>query len=100
MSHQTIAEQAAQWIEDVRTGRASSEALFAWLKESPRHVEEMLMISTAESALSDLGRSQPHELQSLLQRGMAGAQVVPLVVDAKPTGIRRVGRTGWWLAAA
>lgn len=100
MKTQDMTEQAARWIEDVRRGTVSSEAFMAWLKESPKHVEALLMVATIESALHDLG--QRDTLNALVGSiGANNTNVVPLTTESKMTPTSRgVTRRRWISAAA
>ena len=63
-----LAEEAAEWL--IRLAEESCEStkteFVAWLKRSPRHVEEFLLVSTAQQLVSDRDANRDIDLAALL----------------------------------
>lgn len=49
-----VSEQAAQWFGTLLDGNEQRAAFFAWLAESPRHVEEFLCVLACAQELAEL----------------------------------------------
>ena len=78
-----IAEEAAQWavrIDEGPLGPEDSRALSAWLKASPRHVEELLINAMLLEDCADADRG--HQVDMAALASMASADVVPLTAPA------------------
>jgi transmembrane sensor len=74
-----IAEEAADWLmrlEECAPGHSRSEFV-AWLKHSPRHMEEFLLVSAAYRAMQDVDPDRRIDVESLVANGTA-ADVVRL----------------------
>jgi transmembrane sensor len=72
-----VAERAADWLRRLKSADAAERAAFmAWLKESPRHVREILLATTWDKVLDSLGDSGPADLEELASK--TGADVIPL----------------------
>src|SRR5689334_3506751 len=73
-----LAEQAADWVtqlEDEPTPESRAK-LVAWLRLSPRHVEEFLLVQATYRAFYDVRPEYRIDLQELLSN--QAANVVPL----------------------
>lgn len=84
-----IAEQAFHWFGVLPHAGPQERAAFAsWLKESPRHVGEFLMVTAVHRHYADLDRDRRIDVEALL------AQETPNVVPLKeiplplPQGLR------------
>jgi transmembrane sensor len=81
-----VAERAADWLRRLKNADASERAAFmAWLKESPRHVREILLATTWDKVLDSLGDPRTADLDELASK--TGADVVPL--NPTSNGVRR-----------
>jgi transmembrane sensor len=94
------AEQAAQWLVRLEEdpGLQCHAEFVAWLKHSPRHLEELLLTAAAYGELDQLDPQRRLDVAKLLAR--SGAKVVPLqgVVDSMGAVSSRVpGRKAHWL---
>jgi transmembrane sensor len=70
----TIAEQATEWFIANDEGPLDAEdsaALVAWLKASPRHVEEFLGVAVIARDLSAASADPEHSVESLVARARA-----------------------------
>lgn len=76
-----IAEQAAQWLVSLEEdpGHECRAAFIAWLKHSPRHVEEFLITAAAYGELDRLDPQKHLNVTELLASD--GADIVPLQAD-------------------
>lgn len=98
-----IAEQAGEWFvanDEGPLDAQDSEALAAWLKTSPVHIEEFLAVSTIARDLKEARTDSEYSLEAILARARA-VDVTP-VQPLWPRVIEAVrGRTsGRWLPAA
>jgi transmembrane sensor len=98
-----IAEQAGQWFvanDEGPLDAQDSEALAAWLKTSPVHIEEFLAVSAMVRDLKEARTDSEYSLEAILTRARA-ADDTP-VQPLWPRVIETVrGRTsGRWLPAA
>src|SRR6266481_4318868 len=65
-----VAERAADWLRRLDTADASERAAFvAWLKESPRHVREILLATTWDKVLDKLDSQRRVNLDALIAQG-------------------------------
>lgn len=72
-----LAERAAEWVARMQRADQPPHAAFAaWLRESPRHVEEALFAAAVAEELAGFDRERRIDIQALLA-GHA-ANVVPL----------------------
>ncbi len=100
-----IAERAAAWLSALRheDGEDRRAAFAEWLRESPRHVEEVLFASTVERALAGFDAKGEIDVEEILRE--APGNVVQLKEKAhltsalSPLGRRRGRKTGWVVAA-
>ena len=95
-----IAERAADWLRRLESGDAAENAAFmSWLKESPRHVREILLLATWDKVLKHCDPEHRFDVEQL--HGSAAQNVVALQA-AVPSrdGTRATG--GWprWRWAA
>jgi transmembrane sensor len=81
-TRELIAEQAAQWLCDLREGSdAERAAFFKWLRQSPLHVEEFLLASSIWNEMAHVGPRSADELEDLVKAAMAASidsQVITL----------------------
>ncbi len=73
-----IAEQAADWFFSLRDPLRQAE-FGAWLRESPRHVEEFLLVTAAYRSLDNVRSEGATDLQAA--RAALAASVVDLPVE-------------------
>ena len=77
-----VTEQAARWLGSLLENNESREAFFAWLAESPRHVEEFLFLLGDAGELAGLRPEEREKVEHLAQElGPAGSpppNVVPV----------------------
>jgi transmembrane sensor len=69
-----IAEQAGEWLvahDEGSLDAAQTEALAAWLKTSPVHIEEFLGVSAIASDLKAVRNNPAYSLDSILERARA-----------------------------
>lgn len=104
----TAGEQASEWLFKLQEGDAQVHArFFAWLRQSPRHVEEFLFATATWQALNRFGHNQPLKVEALLAEaaqqmddGTNVVQLQPAAVVASTDPIERRPRRRLWLAAA
>lgn len=73
----SIAQKAAEWFFALPHADASGQAAFgAWLRESPRHVEEFLLVSAAYKELDNASAEESVDPEAL--RAALSASVVPI----------------------
>jgi len=78
-----LAEQAAKWLSDLEHGDRHKQAEFAaWLKESPRHIEEVLCAAAIGKALDRLDPQRWPDVSGFLANPVG--TVVPLAEDTSP----------------
>lgn len=99
-----IREQAARWL-CVLDEPASSEAqatFLAWLRASPRHVEEFLMVSSAAEQFEHFRPTTPLDVKTLVAQ--ASASIVSLPdISSRPQPIEHGGiaqQRRWIVAVA
>ncbi len=91
------AQQASTWLEALRHPRPGDEARFiSWLKESPRHVRDFLLMLSVDQALESLDARRLHDIESLLAR--VDRRVAPLSMRGKAVAVASSLRR-WRLAA-
>jgi len=98
-----IADQAGEWFVTNDEGpldAQASEAMVAWLKTSPVHIEEFLGVATIARDLKEARTESEYSLEAILERARAedGTTVQPLwprVIE-----IVRGTTSGRWLPAA
>lgn len=78
----TISEQAAEWLCALAEGGPEKEAAFvAWLRKSPRHIEEFLMATTAWQGLRQMSGGLAMSVEAVLaelREASSDANVVQL----------------------
>jgi transmembrane sensor len=79
MEESTIVfDRAMQWLDDLQNGTVESAALFRWLAESPRHVEEFLFALTLRDEIKGLTNEQCAEIEAMRDRPSQPETVVSL----------------------
>lgn len=63
---QRIAEEAAHWLIDLEEGQADLSDFSAWLKASPRHVEEFLLTSAVWHAADGMDATRRLDVEQLV----------------------------------
>lgn len=94
-----IAEEAAEWLMRLEEdpSEACREAFVGWLKHSPAHVNEFLLVTTAYRAMRGIDRGRSIDVQELMRR--AGADVVELDTG-NVIATARKARPSRWIAVA
>lgn len=95
-----LAEQAARWLKVLEHGDSRQQAAFAaWLKESPRHIEEVLCAAAVDKALGRLDAQRwPDVSQYLAERP---AKVVPLKPETRADHSAKTANKRWlWMSSA
>ena len=101
-----IAEQASEWFvssDATRLAIDESEALVAWLKASPVHVEEFLSVAAIARDLHAVGADADYSVETLITRARADSddgQVVWLQSEESGTDRNRVPIRRYAMAAA
>ncbi len=94
----TIANQAADWFMSLKTDPHRQGEFAAWLRASPRHVEEFLLVTAAWRTLDGV------TLDKVLERGAdlpPSADIVALPVEqSHPSRHLRARPRRWWMASA
>jgi len=96
-----LAECAADWLRRLQAGDATENAAFmAWLKESPRHVREILLLTTWDKLLEHCDPQHHFDVEEL--HGSTASNVVTLQTDAPAGGRKQMTRlwTLWRLPVA
>lgn len=100
-----IAQRAVEWLSDLQDDKADPAALFAWLAESPRHVEEFAFMLTLSDDLAGL-KPEHYAQLAKMKAPRAEGMVVALTHSTsrhplKRSKIReRLTRPRLWIAAA
>lgn len=72
-----VAERAAEWLERLKEAGPYERAEFnRWLRESPRHVREILLATTWDSALGNMDPDRRIDVERLIAE--ASVNVVPV----------------------
>jgi transmembrane sensor len=91
------AQQASAWLEALRHPGPGDETRFiAWLKESPRHVRDFLLMLSVDQALEKLDAQRLCDIESLLSQ--VDRRVVPL--SMRSTAVAVAGGLRRWSLAA
>lgn len=94
MEDLVVAERAAEWLQRLEKGGPEVHAEFArWLRESPRHVREVLLASAIRNALKDLNSVCPSEAAEIRARVVGSVVDLDLAVPRSPTSHRT--RKSW-----
>lgn len=73
-----IAEQAAEWLIRLETATAEERADFLkWLKESPRHVHEVLLAAASHVQLSEFFGAGRIDVDALLRAADSARDLEP-----------------------
>lgn len=103
-----IFEQAVRWVEMLRSGIGERAAFFAWLAESPRHVQELNFALALMEDISGLDLEHRKQIEALAaehgtREGAAADNVVvlerPHLTPALSTPEGRKERWKWAAAA-
>lgn len=71
MELRAIRERAAEWVCELEEGALEQHAEFAaWMRQSPRHVEEFLFAATAWKALDDVGPQNAAEVDAAVAKAI------------------------------
>jgi transmembrane sensor len=77
------AVQASGWVETMRHASPGDEMRFvAWLKESPRHVRDCLLMLSLDCALENLDAKRLHSIEALITK--VDQRVTPLSLRPAP----------------
>ncbi len=96
----TIADQAAEWFLSLKTQPHRQGEFAAWLRASPRHVEEFLLVTAAWRTLDGVALDQVLKTDA---NALPTAEVVNLPVEARGSLGRpraRSSRRRWMTGAA
>jgi transmembrane sensor len=86
-----VAEEAAAWLETLKTAGAHERAAFAaWAKESPRHVRDFLLMTALDAELAAIDPQRRHAVSDAA--GHPG-NVVPLEAISPPPSMRPAHRS-------
>jgi transmembrane sensor len=96
-----LAEQTAGWIAALESGACSREAFFSWLKESPRHVAEVLLLSALTGALAEMRPETRREMdRTLVADSAKQANVIALETNPPvPRSTRKSSIASRWRLA-
>lgn len=94
--HTLIAQHAADWLRRLQSADPAEHAAFiAWLKQSPVHVQEILLAMSVDDALDGFDAQRRIDLDALLGDAR---NVVPLRTDTRVTpAIKQPSRQKRWL---
>lgn len=95
------ATEAAEWLlrleEDAST-RCQREFV-EWLKHSPRHMEEFLLVWATAGATREIDTDRTIDVDALLKEGMENVTPLPTAVAARPAPAAHGKRWArWWSA--
>jgi transmembrane sensor len=86
-----ISEQAVEWIEALQRGGAQEHAAFAaWLRESPHHVREYLLMTALEKELGDMDLSDV-DVEELISRSRENVVPLPSLATRESSSKRTHG---------
>lgn len=91
---QRIAREAAQWLQVLKAepGAAEREAFASWLAASPVHVRELLLAGMLERELSGSGVLDGFDVEAVVARARASANVVALPAATPAVPVRAASR--------
>jgi transmembrane sensor len=90
-----IQTQAAQWLTELEdAGARQRAACLAWLKASPEHTREFLLVSAIWEGLNGVDAARRMDVDGLLQE--ATAKVVSLGQGEGALAEESNGRKWWW----
>jgi len=95
-------DQALEWIERLRDNPNESEAFFAWLIDSPRHVEVFLQALTLEQRIAAIFPSCWHALdKAAAANGIPQDQLTNVIPLGPPIDVppHKPRKRAWWPAA-
>src|SRR5688572_20473234 len=90
-----VAHRAIQWLSDLQDGAADSTALFRWLAESPRHVEEFAFALTLTDELAGLTPEQCAQIAAMNATQRTMETIVPLPGSARHRSLKRGKNRGF-----
>lgn len=91
---QRIAEEAAEWLEELRSGDPQTHAGFAaWIRRSPRHIEEFLLMKALDSEGARIDPERRLSVEDIL------AEARENVVALKKVAPTRARRSSTWINA-
>jgi transmembrane sensor len=104
----SISDEAARWLLELQDDDELVRAHFlAWLRQSPRHVEEFLFVTAAWKKLNHFGRQHAIAVDALLAEAAAEdtscRKVVPIheqTTDSARTEAGRKTARAWSMAAS
>jgi hypothetical protein len=96
-----IAQQAANWVERLKTPSAQGSAEFMrWVRRSPLHVREVLLAMTIDAELDRIDPDHKIDIDELIAQSVSNVVRIGERAGVDPQATRRV-RARWpWLAAA
>jgi transmembrane sensor len=102
--HMTVQEQAAWWVTELLGASTGAEARFAaWLKQSPRNVEEFLLFNALWRELDGVDPERRIDVEALVAEARAthaASKIVPLHAEKPVRKEPRAGRFPRWRFAA
>ncbi len=82
-----IFDHAVRWIDTFKSGTGDRATFFAWLAESPRHVEELQFALALMEEISELTSQQRTQIETVAdQEGGIAAQMTASVVPIRQHG--------------
>lgn len=94
--NRSIREQAAWWLTELQDDAPTVRAQFAaWLRESPRHVEEFLLFNALWQELDAMDPQRRMNLEQLIEQAKA-AHVTANVVYLQDTAGDSRHAGSWW----
>jgi transmembrane sensor len=85
-----MAERAADWLRRLEDGDVKERAAFmAWLKESPRHVREVLLAATWDKVLDSLDPEKRIDIGELTAKGANTVALEPQAAGPSRAVVRR-----------
>ena len=98
-----IAEQAGEWFvanDERLLDPPDSEALAAWLKTSPVHIEEFLGVSAIARDLREARTDPQYSLEAILARARAEGESTVQAIGSRDSFVVRARPSRPWLAGA
>ncbi len=96
-----IAEEAAEWLIELDDPDPEALARFAaWLKASPRHVEEFLLVSAVWTEFDDFDPDRRFPVRRMLDAATRNVQPLSPGVEVQPPQAAKPARRRWLVAAA
>jgi transmembrane sensor len=76
-----IFDEAIRWVSRFADGTADTKAFFAWLAESPRHVEELSFALALSEEISALAPERRQEIEKLTAEQTGGSRGEPADIE-------------------